>query len=75
MIMSLTKQYLLEAIETAPDEVLEELLGFLRTRLPHRASPNRRVALAELQKICQEENYTLVLPDRQDRVNSFLEEV
>jgi hypothetical protein len=38
MIMSLTKQYLLEAIETAPDEVLEELLGFLRTRLPHRAS-------------------------------------
>jgi hypothetical protein len=70
-----TKQDLLEAIEVAPDEVLEELLSFLRTRLPKTSNLNRRAALLELQKICQEEDYSLELPDREDRSNPFLEEV
>ena len=70
-----TKQHLLEAIEVAPDEVLEDLLSFLRTRLPKKFNLNRRAALSELQKICKEEDYSLELLDREDRSNRFLEEV
>ena len=70
-----TKQHLLEAIEVAPDEVLEELLNLLMIRLPKKSNLNRRAALSELQKICQEEDYSLELPDRKDRSNPFLEEI
>ena len=31
------------------------------------------VALQELQKLCTEENYTLIVPPRQDRRNTFVE--
>ncbi len=31
------------------------------------------VALQELQKLCTEENYTLMVPPRQDRRNTFVE--
>lgn len=31
-------------------------------------------AFAELRQICQDENFTLEIPERQDRNNTFLEE-
>jgi hypothetical protein len=72
--MSPTKQHILAAIETAPDDVLEELLGFLQRRLPHPPSAGRAMALAELQDICREENYSLDTAVRADRETPFLEE-
>jgi hypothetical protein len=73
-IMLSTKQYLLDAIEAAPDDLLEDLLGFLQRRLPAKHNPQRHTALTELQKICQEEQYSLEPVDRTDRLNPFLEE-
>jgi hypothetical protein len=69
-----TKQYLLAAIETASDDVLEDLRGFLQRRLPSQPNPQRHIALAELQTICQEEYYTFETVDRTDRANPFLKE-
>jgi hypothetical protein len=65
--MLTTRQSLLDAIETAPDDVLEDLLGLLKSRLPHQPNPQRRKSFDELQKICQEENYSLEISDRSDR--------
>jgi hypothetical protein len=74
IIMLSTKQYLLEAIETASDDLLEDLRGFLQRRLPSQPNPQRHTALAELQTICQEEHYAFKTVDRVDRANPFLEE-
>jgi hypothetical protein len=73
--MLTTKQSLLDAIETAPDDVLEDLLGHLKSRLQSRPNPQRRQVLGELQKICQEEDYCLEIIDRSDRPNPFIDGV
>ncbi len=74
--MLTTKQSLLDAIETAPDDVLEDLLGLLKSRLQqHNPNSLRRKSFDELQKICQEENYSLEISDRNDRSNPFVDGV
>jgi hypothetical protein len=72
--MLTTRQSLLDAIETAPDDVLEDLLGLLNSRLLHHPNSQRRKSFDELQKICQEENYSLEIGDRSDRLNPFVDE-
>jgi hypothetical protein len=69
------KQSLLEAIETVSEDVLEDLLGFLKSRLSPQLHPQRRKSFTELQKICQEEDYALDTAARADRENPFLEEI
>ncbi len=73
--MLTTKQSLLNAIETAPEDVLGDLLGLLKSRLQqHKPNSLRRKSFDELQKKCQEENYSLKTSDRSDRLNPFVDE-
>ena len=50
-----------------PAETLKEFLGWRR----HHASRTLAEAFDELRRICEEEEYTLEIPPRQERPNPF----
>jgi hypothetical protein len=82
--MTLRDQIVRE-IEQTPDALLEEILDFclfLKQRKGKEASiqsepmlPTIADVFSELRRLCTEENYSLEIPPRQDRLNPFDERV
>jgi hypothetical protein len=68
------REELIEAIERSPDWLIQDLLARLHQRIDMtQSSANMAETLQELQKICLEEDFTLTIPLRQDRINPFAE--
>jgi hypothetical protein len=55
-------------------EVIANLLQQLPDSEPQTPQPSLATTFAELQKICQAENYVLATPARRDRSNPFLQD-
>jgi hypothetical protein len=67
------KEELILAIERSPDWLIQDLLNSLKQRVEITQTANMAETLQELQQICLEEEFTLTVPLRQDRINPFIE--